>query len=50
MTCDTCGSEMDKDCQGNERCEMCDGPCLCCYDGGMDDYGVVFDFDNAQSR
>jgi hypothetical protein len=31
-----CGLEMDTDCNGNQRCEDCDGPCLCCFDGGMD--------------
>lgn len=31
--CD-CGELMDKDCQGNMRCPECDGPCLCCSDGG----------------
>lgn len=31
-----CGEEMYKDCNGNERCEQCQPPCPCCYDGGMD--------------
>lgn len=32
--CDICDNEMDTDCNGNPRCEMCDGPCPCCDDGG----------------
>jgi len=32
--CETCGLTNDKDCNGNPRCECCDPPCLCCYDGG----------------
>jgi len=31
--CD-CGEEHYKDCNGNPRCEQCDEPCPCCYDGG----------------
>lgn len=33
--CD-CGEELDKDCNGDLRCVVCDGPCPCCYDGGME--------------
>ncbi len=29
-----CGMEHYKDCNGNNRCEECDEPCPCCYDGG----------------
>lgn len=32
--CPSCNERMDKDCQGELRCPDCDGPCLCCYDGG----------------
>ncbi len=28
-----CGNELDKDCNGNERCDVCDPPCPCCSDG-----------------
>lgn len=31
--CETCGEELDRDCQGKPRCPTCDGPCLCCSDG-----------------
>lgn len=31
--CETCGEELDIDCQGRERCPMCDGPCPDCCDG-----------------
>ena len=33
--CD-CGEPMDQDCNGNQRCAVCDDPCPCCDDGGMD--------------
>jgi hypothetical protein len=36
MTCDLCGEEMYQDCNGQPRCEECDPPCPCCYDGGME--------------
>lgn len=29
----SCGEELDKDCEGNFRCPICDGPCPCCSDG-----------------
>jgi hypothetical protein len=29
-----CGEELDKDCNGNPRCAVCDPPCPCCNDGG----------------
>jgi len=32
-----CGEEMYQDCNGRPRCEQCQPPCPCCYDGGMDD-------------
>lgn len=32
--CENCGEPLDKDCNGQPRCPDCDGPCLCCYDGG----------------
>jgi len=31
-----CGEEKYKDCRGNYRCQMCEAPCPCCDDGGMD--------------
>lgn len=31
--CETCGDEMDQDCNGNPRCPTCDDPCPCCSDG-----------------
>jgi hypothetical protein len=34
--CPKCGSELDKDCQGEMRCPECDPPCPSCSDGGMD--------------
>lgn len=34
--CETCGETLDYDCNGRPRCPDCDGPCPCCYDGGMD--------------
>jgi hypothetical protein len=33
--CPKCGSELDKDCQGEMRCPECDPPCPSCSDGGM---------------
>lgn len=30
--CGECGEELDKDCNGNDRCPDCDGPCSCCSD------------------
>jgi hypothetical protein len=30
-----CGEEKYKDCNGNYRCQMCEKPCSCCDDGGM---------------
>ena len=33
-TCERCGEEMDKDCQGEPRCPECDPPCPSCDDGG----------------
>lgn len=32
--CEECGEEFDRDCNGNDRCPECDGPCPCCFDGG----------------
>ncbi len=29
-----CGNEMNQDCHGNPRCDVCDGPCPHCDDGG----------------
>ena len=37
-----CGNEMDQDCNGNPRCDVCDPPCPCCTDGGMS----IFDDDD----
>lgn len=31
-TCEECGSELDKDCQGEFRCDVCDEPCPHCSD------------------
>ncbi len=28
-----CGEPFDTDCNGNQRCAVCDEPCLCCSDG-----------------
>ena len=35
--CEECGELLDTDCNGNERCPTCDGPCPCCSDGGGPD-------------
>jgi len=32
LYCD-CGNEMDTDCNGEPRCDVCDAPCPCCSDG-----------------
>jgi hypothetical protein len=34
--CD-CGNELDQDCNGNARCDVCDPPCPCCSDGSIFD-------------
>jgi len=31
--CEKCGEETSKDCQGGQRCPICDPPCPGCYDG-----------------
>lgn len=28
-----CGEELDKDCEGEPRCPICQGPCPCCDSG-----------------
>lgn len=35
--CELCDEVMDYDCNGEPRCEICEGPCPSCYDGGMDE-------------
>jgi hypothetical protein len=34
--CPGCHEETDQGCDGESRCPACDGPCLCCYDGGIE--------------
>jgi hypothetical protein len=31
--CPECAEQYDINCQGQLRCSVCDGPCLCCSDG-----------------
>lgn len=37
--CPKCGESRYSDCHGLYRCESCDPPCPCCYDGGGPTYG-----------
>lgn len=32
--CEACGDDLDRGCDGEDRCPACDGPCPCCDDGG----------------
>jgi hypothetical protein len=46
--CDECGNELERFCDGDLHCKVCEGSCVCCHSGdgpGADDEdGDMFDF------
>ncbi len=45
-----CGEEFDQDCDGNDRCPVCDPPCPRCFDGGWPGYDEREDDGDQEER